>query len=207
MPFRDRADAGARLALLLTSYREARPVVIGLPRGGVPVARCVADALGAPLDVIVARKLGVPGHEELGLGAISEEGIVVFNQDVLRVCGASQDEIDAEIDAERATLERRLTSIRAVHPAVPLVGRVVIIVDDGIATGITARAACRVARARGAARVVLATPVAPDDWRRRLASEADALVAVEEQPDFMAVGQFYDDFSTTTDEDVLACLR
>ena len=207
MPFRDRLDAGERLAAVLQPYAQRHPVVIGLPRGGVPVAKVVAEALQAPLDVIVARKLGVPGHEELGLGAIAEDGVVVFNQDVLRMCGASQADIDREIAIERLTLEQRLAAIRAVHPAVPLAGRLVIIVDDGIATGITARAACRVAHARGAATVVLATPVAPDDWRRRLADAADVLVAVEEAPDFMAVGQFYDDFTSTSDEEVLACMR
>lgn len=206
MPFVDRVDAGRRLAAVLQEYRSRNPVVIGLPRGGVPVAREVAMALAAPLDVIVVRKLGVPGHEELGLGAIAEDGVVVFNEDVMRSADATEDEVDAVIERESLVLRRRITQIRATHPATPLKDRVVIVVDDGLATGISARAACRVAKQRGAASVVLATPVAPADWRRRLAGEADAFVAVEESDEFMAVGQFYEDFSAVEDEEVLRCL-
>lgn len=206
MPFVDRVDAGRRLAAVLQEYRSRNPVVIGLPRGGVPVAREVAMALAAPLDVIVVRKLGVPGHEELGLGAIAEDGVVVFNEDVMRSADATEDEVDAVIERESSVLRRRITQIRATHPATPLKDRVVIIVDDGLATGISARAACRVAKQRGAASVALATPVAPADWRRRLAGEADAFVAVEESDEFMAVGQFYEDFSAVEDEEVLRCL-
>jgi putative phosphoribosyl transferase len=206
MPFVDRVDAGRRLAAVLQEYRSRNPVVIGLPRGGVPVAREVAMVLAAPLDVIVVRKLGVPGHEELGLGAIAEDGVVVFNEDVMRSADATEDEVDAVIERESSVLRRRITQIRATHPATPLKDRVVIVVDDGLATGISARAACRVAKQRGAASVVLATPVAPADWRRRLAGEADAFVAVEESDEFMAVGQFYEDFSAVEDEEVLRCL-
>lgn len=206
MPFVDRVDAGRRLAAVLQEYRSRNPVIIGLPRGGVPVAREVALALAAPLDVIVVRKLGVPGHEELGLGAIAEDGVVVFNEDVVRSADATEDEVDAVIERESSVLRRRITQIRATHPATPLKDRVVIVVDDGLATGISARAACRVAKQRGAASVVLATPVAPSDWRRRLAGEADAFVAVEESDEFMAVGQFYEDFSAVEDEEVLRCL-
>jgi putative phosphoribosyl transferase len=206
MPFVDRVDAGRRLAAVLQEYRSRNPVVIGLPRGGVPVAREVAMVLAAPLDVIVVRKLGVPGHEELGLGAIAEDGVVVFNEDVMRSADATEDEVDAVIERESSVLRRRITQIRATHPATPLKDRVVIIVDDGLATGISARAACRVAKQRGAASVALATPVAPADWRRRLAGEADAFVAVEESDEFMAVGQFYEDFSEVEDEEVLRCL-
>jgi len=153
-----------RLAVHVRAQHPEDPVVIGLPRGGVPVARAVADVLRAPLDVIVVRKLGVPGHEELGLGAVAEDAVVVFNEDVLRTCGASAAEVDAEIAAETAVLRDRVARIRAVQPALPLVGRTVVIVDDGVATGISARAACRVARSRGAAAVWLAVPVAPSDW-------------------------------------------
>lgn len=206
MPFRDRVDAGRRLGALLAQRPPARPVVIGLPRGGVPVARAVADALGAPLDVIVARKLGVPGHEELGLGAIAEGGVVVFNDDVLRTCGATSADVDAAIARESAVLRDRVERIRAVHPMVSLTGHTAIVVDDGVATGITARAACRVARARGADAVWLATPVAPTDWRHRLAGAADEYLAVEEAADFGAVGWFYDDFPQVSDAEVLACL-
>lgn len=206
MRFRDRADAGRRLATRLQAMHPVDPVVIGLPRGGVPVAKAVAGLLQAPLDVIVVRKLGVPGHEELGLGAVAEDSVVVFNEDVLRTCGATAAEVDAEIDHETAVLHDRVTRIRAAHAAVPLVGRSVLIVDDGVATGISARAACRVARARGAAEVWLATPVAAPDWRDRLAGEADCLVAVEEPGDFGAVGWFYEEFTQVSDDEVLRCL-
>lgn len=206
MSFTDRIDAGRRLAPHLQKYANEHPLVIGLPRGGVPVAREVADALHAPLDVIVVRKIGVPGHEELGLGAISEDGVVVYNDDVRTAARVPEQELQAALARERATLAQRLQGIRAQLPQAPLAGRTVIIVDDGVATGIDARAACRVARLRGAKRVVLATPAAPDDWRRRLAGEADDFVAVEESPFFGAVGEFYDDFSPTSDEEVLACL-
>lgn len=206
MTFRDRVDAGRQLAAALASERVRQPVVIGLPRGGVPVAREVAQALHAPLDVIVVRKLGVPGHEELGMGAISEDDVVVFNQDVIDSGGIGKEAVDAALARERRTLDARRDSIRAAHAPVPLKGRTVIVVDDGIATGVDARAACRVARSRGAARVVLAVPVAPADWRERLAREADAFVAVEEDPFFAAVGAYYDDFSPTSDDEVLQCL-
>lgn len=207
MIFRDRVDAGRRLGRLLRPVALQDPVVLGLPRGGVPVAREVADALGAPLDVIVVRKIGVPGHEELGLGAIAEDGIVVFNEDIKASVDVPEDVLADALAEQRRTLASRLAGIRAVHPPVPLAGRTAIIVDDGLATGIDARAACRVARARGAGRVVLAVPVAPDDWRSRLAGEADLLIAVEEAVDFMAVGQFYEEFPQTSDAEVLAALH
>lgn len=207
MSFNDRVDAGRQLGAALRGYAEGHPIVLGLPRGGVPVAREVARALQAELDVIVVRKIGVPGHEELGLGAIAEEDVVVFNEDVRAGAQVSEQDLEGALARERAVLQQRLARIRESVPQIPVAGRTVIIVDDGVATGIDARAACRVARARGAAHVVLATPVAPDDWRERLAGEADAYVAVEESPFFGAVGEFYDDFRPTSDEEVLACLQ
>lgn len=207
MVFVDRVDAGRRLGKALHRYRTGAPVVIGLPRGGVPVALEVARALHAPLDVIVVRKLGVPWHEELGLGAIGEDGVVVFNDDVLRDSRATPAQVDAVLTRERATLDQRVATVRAMHSAVLLQGRTVIVVDDGIATGIDARAACRVARGRGALRVVLATPVAPRDWKRRLAGEADDYIALETPDDFGAVGWYYADFDAVDDATVLACLR
>jgi len=170
------------------------------------VAREVAEALGAPLDVLLVRKLGVPGHEELGAGAIAEGGVAVFNQDVVKHADMTQQDVDRAIDRELQVLRRRLTRIREVHPIVSLSGHMAIIVDDGVATGISARAACRLAKKRGANFVVLATPVAPSDWRERLAGEADTFIAVIESDDFSAVGQFYDDFSPVSDEEVLRCL-
>src|SRR3954449_3324580 len=161
MSFADRADGGRRLASLLAHLRDEHPVVLALPRGGVPVAYEVARALGAPLDVILVRKLGVPVQPELAMGALGEDGVRVLNGDVLRSAGVTAAELAAVEAGQRAELERRTTGLRRRWPRIDLAGRTVIIVDDGIATGATARAACTVARAHGAARVVLAAPVAP----------------------------------------------
>lgn len=205
--FRDRVDAGEQLAAKLVAYAGQSVVVIGLPRGGIPVAREVAKALHAPLDVIVVRKLGTPGNQELGFGAVSEEEVVVFNHDLIRSLGIWQSDIDRTIARERQELTRRLNGIRSRYAQQVLKDRVVIVVDDGIATGIDAKAACRVARARGAKFVVLATPVAPSDWKATMEREADVLVAVHEDPLFMAVGAYYEDFTQVSDEQVLECME
>lgn len=205
-PFANRADAGRRLAKRVVDLHPADPVVVGLPRGGVPVAAEVAAVLQCPLDVIVVRKLGVPGHEELGFAAIAEDGVTVVNDAVVVGEGVSRADETAEERRQRDTLDRRVTSIRAHHVAVPLAGKSVIVVDDGIATGIDARAACRVARLRGASQVVLAVPVAPAGWQDELGGEADVFVAVHEPATFGGVGQFYEDFTQVTDEEVLALL-
>ncbi|HET9601421.1 MAG TPA: phosphoribosyltransferase family protein, partial [Acidimicrobiales bacterium] len=206
MKFRDRVDAGRRLAALLGHLRGLDVVVVGLPRGGVPVAGEVATALDAPLDVIVVRKLGVPFQPELGMGAIGEDGVRVVNDEVVRLAGINDVELAAVEAAERAELSRRARRFRGGRERIPLLGRVVVVVDDGIATGSTARAACEVARAEGAARVVLAVPVAPRDWTVRLAGAADDFVCVDTPEPFFAVGQFYADFTQTTDDEVTACL-
>ena len=205
--FADRADAGRRLAARLQHLADAPVVVLGLPRGGVPVGFEVARALGAPLDVIVVRKLGVPFQPELGMGAIGEDGVRVINQEVVRRAGVSGQELAAVEARERAELERRARRYRGGRPRRPLDGRVAVVVDDGIATGSTARAACRIARAQGAARVVLAVPVAPRGWQDRIGGDADELVCVQAPPDFLAIGQFYADFSQVADDEVVACLR
>jgi putative phosphoribosyl transferase len=181
-------------------------VVLGLPRGGVAVAAEVARALGAPLDVIVVRKLGVPFQPELGMGAIGEDGVRVINDDIVRSTRVTDAEIAAVEARERAELERRARCFRGDRVREPLDGRVAVIVDDGIATGSTARAACAVARAHGATRVVLAAPVAPPDWTTRLADVADELVAVDTPSPFHAIGEFYDDFTQLTDDNVVAAL-
>jgi putative phosphoribosyl transferase len=204
--FRDRIDAGTQLGARLAHLRDGDPIVVGLPRGGVPVAAQVARELRAPLDVILIRKLGVPFQPELAMGAIGEDDVRVLNTEIIRMAGVDDREL-AEVEArERAELHRRDRAYRRGRPRTPLRGRTVVVVDDGIATGATARAACHVARAEGAARVVLAVPVAPSDWTRRLAGAADEYVAVITPDDFSGVGQFYVDFSQTSDDEVRACL-
>ncbi|WP_323181421.1 phosphoribosyltransferase family protein [Streptomyces sp. NBC_00154] len=183
-------------------------VVLGLPRGGVPVAAEVAEALGAPLDVCLVRKLGVPSQPELGMGAIGEGGVRVINDDVVRTAHITPDEL-AEVEArEREVLESRAQRYRGGQEPIGLEGRTVLVVDDGVATGSTARAACRIARARGAARIVLAVPVAPHDWITRLGEEADELICLHTPRNFFAVGQFYTiDFCQVDDDEVVACLE
>src|SRR5664279_2250986 len=207
MEFADRVDAGRRLAAKLGPLQGEDLVVVGLPRGGVPVALEVARALDAPLDVIVVRKLGVPFQPELGMGAIGEGGVRVLNAGVVRLARVSSDELAAVEQRERVELERRARRFRGDRPPVRLDGKTVVVVDDGIATGSTARAACQVARAQGAARIVLAVPVAPPDWTDRLAGDADEFVCVDTPEPFFGVGQFYADFSQTTDDQVTACLE
>jgi putative phosphoribosyl transferase len=206
MRFVDRVDAGRRLASRLQHLRGQDVVVVGLPRGGVPVAYEVARALDAPLDVIVVRKLGVPVQPELAMGAVGEGGVRVVDEHIVQRAGVTDRDLAAVEQRERAELERRALRFRGDAAPVPLAGRTVVVVDDGIATGSTARAACRIARAAGAARVVLAAPVAPPGWTSHLAGEADELVCCATPSFFHAIGQWYDDFSQTSDEEVVACL-
>jgi putative phosphoribosyl transferase len=206
MSFRDRTDAGRRLAELLTAYRDQDPVVLALPRGGVPVAAVVADALDAPLDVILVRKLGLPQQPELAMGAIGEQGVRVLNDDVLAATGTTPSVIAAVEQRERIELEDRAARYRAGRPQYPIAGRSVIVVDDGIATGSTARAAIQVARVMHATSIVLAVPVAPPRTCADLATVADHVVCVERPARFSAVGQFYEDFSPTTDDEVITLL-
>jgi putative phosphoribosyl transferase len=203
--FTDRADAGRRLAKRLGHLHSEDVVVLGLPRGGVPVAFEVAEALDAPLDVIVVRKLGVPAQPELAMGAIGEGGARVLQRDVLAATRVSPAEFERVEAAERARLEDRVDLLRRGRPRVDLAGRVAVVVDDGIATGSTARVACSVARHLGAARVVLAVPVAPAETLRHL-PEADEVVCLALPADFVAVGYHYDDFSPTSDDEVIVLL-
>ncbi|MFF3723457.1 phosphoribosyltransferase family protein [Streptomyces erythrochromogenes] len=206
MLFTDRADAGERLAEAVRHLEGERPVVLGLPRGGVPVAFPVARALGAPLDVIVVRKLGVPHHRELGFGAIGEGGVRVISEDIVRSSRVTQQDLADVEHAEEAELARQARRFRGDRHRVPLDGRTVIVVDDGIATGATAAAACRVVRAQGAARVVLAVPVAAPDAVARLRGETDEVVCLSAPRAFRAVGEWYRDFSQTPDEEVVSLL-
>ncbi|MFC4606789.1 phosphoribosyltransferase family protein [Streptomyces maoxianensis] len=206
MLFSDRVDAGRRLAEALRHVRGESPVVLGLPRGGVPVAFEVARALRAPLDVIVVRKLGVPYHRELGYGAIGEGGVRVISDDIVRRSGVGRDELETVERAEETELARQAKRFRADRPRTPIGGRTVIVVDDGIATGATAAAACEVVRAQGAARVVLAVPVAPPDGVAWLRTKADEVVCLSTPRAFRAVGEWYQDFSQTSDEEVVALL-
>jgi tryptophan 2,3-dioxygenase len=204
--FHDRAEAGRLLADRLAHLRGQPVVVLGLPRGGVPVAAEIAESLDAPLDVILVRKLGVPFQPELAMGAIGEDGVRVENDDVIRHAGVSREQIERVEEAEREELERRARVIRDGRGRLPLEDKVAVVVDDGIATGSTALAACLVARAHGASRVVAAAPVAPLGWEQRFAGAADETVSVISPRTFSAIGQFYDDFSQLTDEQVIRCL-
>ncbi|MGH2655565.1 MAG: phosphoribosyltransferase family protein [Actinomycetota bacterium] len=206
MPFADRRDAGSKLAAVLEPFRSEDPVVVGLPRGGVPVAAEVAMALDAPLDVLVVRKLGCPWQPELGVGAVGEDGIRVVNNDLVALLGIASEDLEAVAQREEAEVARRLERYRAERPAVPVRGRTVILVDDGLATGFTARAGIEVLRLRGAKRVVVAVPVAPPAAVQEIRSLADDVVVLESPAAFLAIGAWYRDFTQTTDEDVARLL-
>lgn len=206
MPFLDRADAGRHLANVLAPLKGSDLVVLGLPRGGVPVAYQVARALAAPLDVIIVRKLGLPFQPELAMGAVGEGGVVVVDSRLVGVAGVSEAELFAIEAHEQSEVERRARRFREGRAPVPIDGRRVVIVDDGLATGATALAACQVARARGASDVILAVPVCAPDSAERLRSAADRVVCLEEPGSFAAVGQWYRNFTQTTDAEVIALL-
>jgi putative phosphoribosyl transferase len=204
--FRDRKEAGRLLAERLGPMSGQDVVVLGLPRGGVPVAAQVARALGAPLDVIVVRKVGVPSQPELAMAAVGEGGVLVVNDRVVGLAQLEPDDLGQAEQRERAEVESRLELFRGGRQRIPLTRRTVVLVDDGIATGSTARAACAVARALGAARVVLAAPVCARQTARRLAADVDELVCLETPRDFRAVGQYYGDFRATEDAEVIELL-
>ena len=201
--FSNRTEAGRLLAEKLVKYAgRADVIVLGLPRGGVPVAYEVAKRLGVPLDVFIVRKLGVPGFEELAVGAIASGGVRVLNQDVMRALPNAEATIESITARETAELERREQSYRDGRPAPELRDRVVILVDDGLATGATMRAAVKALRHRGAAKIVVAVPVGPPDTCREFEEEADETICASVPEFFQAVGQYYEDFSQTSDDEV-----
>ncbi|WP_190990072.1 phosphoribosyltransferase family protein [Pseudarthrobacter sulfonivorans] len=203
--FRDRADAGRRLGQQLSRFRGEDVVILGLPRGGVPVAAEVAKALNAPLDVIVVRKLGVPFRPEVAMGAIGEGNARVLDQRVISLAGITEDDLRTVEREARALLKSRVERYRRARPRLELTGKTALIVDDGMATGSTARVACQVARQLGAATIILAVPVAPAHLLETL-TDPDEVVSLISARDFQAVGQYYRDFSPTADEEVMQLL-
>jgi len=207
-PFRDRQDAGVQLAGHLACFADDPGVVVlGLPRGGVPVAYEVARALHAPLDIFVVRKLGVPGHRELAMGAIASGGVRVLNPEVVNALGIPPKMIDAVADQEHKELERQQRAYRGDDPFPDLKGRTVIVVDDGLATGSTMRAAVKALRQMEPCRIVVAAPVAAAETCRSLAQEADQVVCVNTPEAFHAVSLWYEEFSQTTDDEVRFLLK
>jgi putative phosphoribosyl transferase len=206
MLFLNRTDAGTRLGAHLIGFGLRDPVVLALPRGGVVVGFEVARALSAPLDIIVVRKLGVPFQPELAMGAIGEDGVLVIDDEVVEAAGLSTEELTRVEARERLELERRIGRLRADQHRLPLTGHTAVVVDDGVATGSTARAACQVARAHGAARVVLAVPVGARSSIEQLRLVADDVVCLESPDSFFAVGQWYQQFSQVSDAEVTALL-
>ena len=204
MTFRDRTEAGHRLASVLSPYRGEDILILALPRGGVPVAAEVASALDAPLDLVLVRKIGVPGHSELAAGAVVDDArpIVVRNEGVIAQAQVSEAEFDRIMNAELAEIQRRRAVYLGNRPHVDVRDKTVIVVDDGVATGATMRAALRALRRRHPRRLILAVPVGPTDTVAELAAEADEVVCLEPQQIFGGVGAFYADFRQLSDADV-----
>jgi putative phosphoribosyl transferase len=211
--FANRTDAGRQLGIALEAFRDEHPVVYGLPRGGVPVAHEVATGLGAPLDVILVRKIGVPGQPELALGAIAlgvgpsaAEPIVTWNDALVSELGVSKTQCEALAGEQQIVLDRRARLYRGHRSGLSPAGRTVIVVDDGLATGATARAALEAARQAGARRIVLAVPIAPPETVEALRHQADEVVVLETPEFFPGVGAFYRDFEPTSEDEVMDCL-
>ncbi|MEX2269912.1 MAG: phosphoribosyltransferase [Vicinamibacterales bacterium] len=205
-PFADRTEAGKELAHQLAHYAGRHVVVLALPRGGVPVGFEIAEALAADLDIFLVRKLGMPGHPEFAMGAIASGGVRVLSEDVVRYYGVSRESIEQVARAEQAELERREREYRQNHAAVDIRGRTVILVDDGLATGSTMRAAVEAVRQKAPARVVVAAPVGAPSTCAEFEALADEVVCARMPEPFSAVGLWYRDFSQTTDEEVRGLL-
>jgi predicted phosphoribosyltransferase len=204
--FADRRDAGRQLAEELLPLAYENPLVIGLPRGGVPVAREVALALHAPLDFLAVRKLGAPHNPEYGIGAVTEDGTRVIDSEAIAVLGIGNGVLDSIAAREATELQRRVALYRDDRPPPKLSGHTAIVVDDGVATGVTDAAALRAVRRMGPRRLVLAVPVCPPDSARRLREEADEVICLHAPPRFFGVSQFYEDFSQVSDEEVVSIL-
>ncbi len=209
MLFRDRDDAGRQLAEALVKYKNRHPVVLALPRGGVPVAAEVADRLEAPLDLVLVRKIGAPMQPELAMGAVvdGERPVIVRNQDVVDLTGVSEETFDTICKEELAEIDRRRERYLGKRARSDVKGQVAIIVDDGIATGATTLAAIRALRNRGPKELILAVPVAPLETLQRLHGEVDAIVCLDTPRDFGAIGYYYRDFSQVSDDEVVAILK
>lgn len=205
--FADRHDAGRQLAACLLPAAAERPIVVGLPRGGVPVAEEVAAALDAPLEIFAVRKLGAPHNPEYGIGAIAEDGTRVFDPEALTVLGIDNGTLEAIVARETAELRRRVNAYRGDRPHVPFADRTVIVVDDGVATGVTDTAALRAIRRHRPRRLVLAVPVCAPDSSVRLRDEADELACLLEPHQLYGVGQWYRDFTQVSDAEVVAALK
>lgn len=206
--YRDRQDAGRQLAAALVRFAPwQRPLVLGLPRGGVPIASEVARALGAEVDAVVVRKLGAPGHEELAIGAVVAGGVEVLNAEIIESLGIAPASIEAIARREHATVALRERALRGGRPALDVAGRDVILVDDGIATGATMRAAAQVVAARHPARLIVAVPVGPPGAEAGFRTAIDAVLILRQPPGFAAVGEAYDDFRAVSDAEVVALLN
>jgi putative phosphoribosyl transferase len=206
MQYLDRRDAGRQLAIELMSYADAQPVIVALPRGGVPIGAEVARALQAPLEILAVRKLGAPGNPELGVGAVTEDGTGVLDAHSADMLGMTQSMLDATLARESQELRRRVGRYRERRPSISVRGRTAIVVDDGLATGLTDLAAVRTLRKRGARRIVVAVPVASSESVAMLAAEADRVVCLTVPQRLFGVGMWYRDFTPVSDEDVLAIL-
>jgi predicted phosphoribosyltransferase len=206
-PFEDREEAGRRLAERLSRYRDERPVVFALPRGGVPVGYEISRALGVPLEVFVARKLGAPSQPEFGIGAVAPGGVRILNEDVVRRLGIPDDYVERITERETAEVERRLRHFRGGRPEPEVRGRTAILVDDGLATGVTARAAIKALHRLEPRRLVLAAPVCAAQTAELLGPEVDELICLEAPADLGAIGFWYRDFSQTSDEEVIELLE
>lgn len=204
--FRDRTDAGEQLADELAGRGVDADIVLGIPRGALPVARPVADRLGVPLDVVVARKIGAPNNPELALGAVASDGSVWLNEALVERLGVSEEYLDREREREAGNARGKAERFRGSHEPPDLTGRTVVVVDDGVATGATAIACLRQVREAGAERVIMAVPVGSPDSLARVEAEADEVVALRTPPEFRAVGQYYRDFGQVSDEEAMEYL-